>query len=475
MPSRLAAASLAAILLASGAARAESFGSCLGTLRSAALSKGVSAATFDRATRGLEPDMKVIELMDNQPEFKTPIWDYLATLTDEEKVAEGQTMLRRHAATLAEAERRHLWTGSWLLAGVESDVAASGDYLLFEQLGRSVIVVRGKDGAVRAFHNVCRHRASALVSNAKGRAAKIVCPYHAWTYNLDGSLAGVPDARDFACLDKSQRGLLPVTCSVWRGLIFINFDPDARPLSEFTAALDVFTSGFQLEGLVVQDFVDMDCNWKLAYHNFIESYHVNSVHPGSLGPFLELKTRVVTLGDQGHARMALGKAKGSSIYAVDVEVPDGTDPIFRTHAISLAVFPNTFFVLDPSGLALQSFWPDGNGRSKLEVRIAGWAPRAENPDYWDSLRTVVDDIVAEDLRLFAGLQRGVQSGALESIVTNFQERTIYWFEEEMDRRIGADHIPPGMSVVPVLAGFADSPRSASEAAARLEPQAEAPA
>lgn len=115
------------VTLASGAARAD-FGDCLSGLRSAATAKGVSGATFDTATRGLEPDMKVIELMNNQPEFKTPIWDYLATLVDDEKVAEGQAMLRRHAATLAAAESRfgvdrHTIVAVW---GVESDFGKSG-------------------------------------------------------------------------------------------------------------------------------------------------------------------------------------------------------------------------------------------------------------------------------------------------------------------------------------------------------------
>jgi lytic murein transglycosylase len=104
------------------------FSGCLSGLRAAATAKGVSGSTFDRATRGLEPDMKVIELMNNQPEFKTPIWDYLATLNDEEKVAEGQQMLRRHASVLAAAEQRfgvdrHTIVAVW---GVESDYGKSG-------------------------------------------------------------------------------------------------------------------------------------------------------------------------------------------------------------------------------------------------------------------------------------------------------------------------------------------------------------
>jgi lytic murein transglycosylase len=127
MRARAIAIALLGSTLLSAPALAD-FATCLSGLRSAAVGKGVSASTFDAATRGLQPDMKVIELMNNQPEFKTPIWDYLATLVDEEKVAEGQAMLRRHASTLAAAESRfgvdrHTIVAVW---GVESDFGKSG-------------------------------------------------------------------------------------------------------------------------------------------------------------------------------------------------------------------------------------------------------------------------------------------------------------------------------------------------------------
>ena len=110
------------LLLAATGARAD-FDSCVAGLRSAAAAKGVSGATFDRAMAGVTPDMKVIEAMNNQPEFKTPIWDYLGTLVDDEKVAEGRSMMRQHASTLAAAEQRfgvdrHTIAAVW---GVESD------------------------------------------------------------------------------------------------------------------------------------------------------------------------------------------------------------------------------------------------------------------------------------------------------------------------------------------------------------------
>lgn len=141
---------LAATLVASPALA--DFSSCVAGLRSSALAKGVSAATFDGATRGLQPDMKVIELMNNQPEFKTPIWDYLATLVDEEKVAEGQAMLRRHATTLAAAESRfgvdrHTIVAVW---GVESDFGKSGGTMpLVQALATGACLATRRQGFFR--------------------------------------------------------------------------------------------------------------------------------------------------------------------------------------------------------------------------------------------------------------------------------------------------------------------------------------
>lgn len=152
LPRPLAIAACLAAILPAMPAAAQSFGSCLSGLRSAAVAKGVSGSVFDEATSGLQPDMKVIELMNNQPEFKTPIWDYLATLVDEEKVAEGREMLRRHASTLAAAESRfgvdrHAIVAVW---GVESDFGkARGTMPLIQALATGACFATRRQGFFR--------------------------------------------------------------------------------------------------------------------------------------------------------------------------------------------------------------------------------------------------------------------------------------------------------------------------------------
>jgi phenylpropionate dioxygenase-like ring-hydroxylating dioxygenase large terminal subunit len=355
----------------------------------------------------------------------------------------------------AAAELCHLWKKTWLLAGLESDLPEVGSYFLFEHLGQSVIVNRGKDGATRAFHNSCRHRASALLQEPQGKVTRFICPYHAWTYALDGQLTSLPNAHDFACLNKSERGLVSVRCESWRGLIFINMDPGAGRLADFMQSAVAPTEGFPLATLVAKDrFVfKMDCNWKLAFHNFLESYHVRTVHPKSLTPYLDLPSWVLTLLDNGHSSFASRKQKGASIYQSDAPAPaGGVGKLFKELLVALSTFPNTFIALDPSGFALQTFWPAGVDKSIMEVRLVGWESSPGDSEYWSVLRDRLVSILTEDKHLFGSLQRSVEAGFLSAITVGYQERAIYWFEEEIDRRIGVENIPEGMRVTQLLAG-----------------------
>jgi membrane-bound lytic murein transglycosylase B len=174
MLSRSAAILLASCLSTLPAFAQSDFSSCVAGLRSAALAKGVSAETFATATRGLTPDMKVIELMNNQPEFKTPIWDYLATLVDDEKVAEGQAMLRRHAATLAAAESRfgvdrHTIVAVW---GVESDFGKSGGTMPLVQALATGACLAPADKASSGTSS-CRRCASSSAATFKPRTSRV--------------------------------------------------------------------------------------------------------------------------------------------------------------------------------------------------------------------------------------------------------------------------------------------------------------
>jgi len=361
---------------------------------------------------------------------------------------------RYHDLKFAAAEIR-MWDSTWLFVALESELPSHGSYVLFERLGKSVIIIRGKDGVVRAMHNVCRHRATTLLDAPRGKATRLVCPYHAWCYSADGELVAVPEAQDFAGLVKSTRGLTPIRCENWRSMIFINMNPDADSLASFMEPASERSADFPLEGLIVKDIftLEMDCNWKLAYHNFLEAYHLNSVHPKTLGPHLDSKAFVISLFGNGHTRLAARKrvGKSSSIYQDSGKVPPDFGDLFRQYSITIPSFPNFSAALDACGFGVQTFWPLGSRRSIMEVRIVGWKDSPEDPEYWQQIRKGFDDIVDEDIGLFARMQKGVESGAT-NLLLGCQEKALYWFEEELDRRIGVENIPAGLRVNQSLAG-----------------------
>jgi len=369
----------------------------------------------------------------------------------------GVPTARFYDPGFAAAEMEHLWKKTWLMVGVESELARDGSYFLFEQLGLSVIVRRDKDGGIGAFYNTCRHRASALLQEPTGRVARFICPYHSWGYSLSGDLVSVPEAHDFACLNKADFGLSPVRCDVWRGLIFINLSPEGGSLADFMAPVVGPMTGFPFENLVVKDhyFIEMDCNWKLAYHNFIEGYHTTTVHPQSLAPYLQPQTLTVALLNHGHARITVARRDNSSIYSSEAAIADEISPVFKELSNVLSTFPNCYAALDPGGFAFQNFWPVGEKKSVLEIRLVGWESSPSDEAYWNVMRTSFQAILAEDLRLFPGMQHGVEKGALSHVLMGFRERALYWMEEEIDRRIGVKNIPEPLRVAQVLSGQVD--------------------
>jgi Ring hydroxylating alpha subunit (catalytic domain) len=129
---------------------------------------------------------------------------------------------------------------------------------------------------------------------------------------------------------------------------------------------------------------------------------------------------------------------------------------FKRFVVILPIFPNNSIAVDPSGFAIQTFWPAGVDKSIMEVRLVGLeGDSPTDPDYWKALRDSFDTILSEDLRLFAGIQRALTSGSMQTVLISYQERAIYWLEEEIDRRIGVENIPEDMRVTQLLASQVD--------------------
>jgi carnitine monooxygenase subunit len=182
------------------------------------------------------------------------------------------------------AEMARVIRPSWQIVCHVSDVANAGDWHTLDYAGESVIIVRGADDVVRAFTNVCRHRGSRLVDGASGCARKLVCPYHAWTYALDGRLTGVPDRAQYPTLDSSISGLAPVDLEIWQGFIFVRLDNDGGP--SVAAMMQPHLpeiAPYRFEDLRAIGRVTLRpraVNWKNIADNYSDGLHIAVAHPG---------------------------------------------------------------------------------------------------------------------------------------------------------------------------------------------------
>ncbi|SCK05247.1 Ring hydroxylating alpha subunit (catalytic domain) [Streptomyces sp. SceaMP-e96] len=208
-----------------------------------------------------------------------------------EQAAPGQALPARYYTdpAAAAAETRHLFAKSWQLVCHESDLPGPGARLAATLADREVLVVRTENGTLAGHLNVCRHRGTRLVSAPEASGKAIRCPYHGWTYKLDGRLVGAPEARQIPCLDKPALGLFPVRVESFLGFVFANLDPDAVPLAEQCAGLAEAVGHYAGTDLVpvgrsrIHDLAGAEvqhANWKVAVDNYLEGYHVPVAHPG---------------------------------------------------------------------------------------------------------------------------------------------------------------------------------------------------
>jgi len=183
-------------------------------------------------------------------------------------------------ATFAD-EKERIFTRCWQVVGHRDQVANAGDYFTTELVGEPLLIVRGADGDLRGFYNVCRHRAGPPAESCGSRKL-FRCGYHGWTYGLDGSLISATEMEGVEGFRPEDFALVPVHVAEWFNFVFANLDADARPLTESLGELPKQVEKFQFESMKLFErrTYEMNCNWKTYVDNYLEGYHLPSVHPG---------------------------------------------------------------------------------------------------------------------------------------------------------------------------------------------------
>jgi len=206
----------------------------------------------------------------------------------------------------AERERDLIWNKVWQVAGREDELPAAGDWKQYRVFDQSYLVVRGQDGKIRGFANACPHRGNALCAESKGHSARLTCPYHLWSFALDGRLVGVGRPDLVGPIAKNELGLMPVSVDCFAGFIFLNPDPDAQTLTDFLGErVRKYLAPYHLEEMVpVMDVREsLECNWKVVIDAFQEGYHIDGIHPELLNVIVidPTKSRYNFFGDHNLA------------------------------------------------------------------------------------------------------------------------------------------------------------------------------
>ena len=187
-------------------------------------------------------------------------------------------------ARIAELERASVFSGTWQVVGRADQVRDAGQFLTADLAGEPLVVVRGEDGTLRGFFNVCRHHAAAVVTEAQGCAKQFRCPYHGWTYGIDGALKGMVEFEGVCNFDRAKNGLVPVRVDTWENFVSVNLDGRAAPLSDFLGVVPNLVSPLELTRKL--RFFDrrvytLNCNWKVYVDNYLDGgYHVPHAHKG---------------------------------------------------------------------------------------------------------------------------------------------------------------------------------------------------
>jgi phenylpropionate dioxygenase-like ring-hydroxylating dioxygenase large terminal subunit len=336
-------------------------------------------------------------------------------------------------------ERRYVLERAWLVAGLSYRAASPGQYFTFDQLDRSVIVLRDKAGVLRAFHNTCRHRGTRLLDGT-GTVQAIRCPYHDWKYALDGRLKHVTAEGGFAGrFDKSKLGLLSVRVAEALGFIWVCFDDEAPALLDTLGAVVDEVEPYRLgEMRPIQEATwTARCNWKAILDNATESYHLPVVHGGSVNPLTSGRPDFVAHGD--HCRLSLAISDYGWRRWLDERTCRGGPYTERQRAAiqKYVLFPNFLMNLVPCHLTIFQLWPIDPGSCRFFYGFYG--REGARPLEWLRARATwlaSRYILREDWQILERFQRGAAAGQAGEHRFHAGEVAVDHFHRALERWIG---------------------------------------
>ena len=260
---------------------------------------------------------------------------------------------------IADLERQNVFGRTWQVVARSNQLREPGCFVTAELAGDPLLVARGSDGQLRAFYNVCRHHAAAVVTQEQGSASIFRCPYHGWSYGLDGGLKGAPEFDGVCDFDRAHNGLVPVRCQEWEQFVFVSLDPDAAPLRDFLGGLAGRIAPLNISALhfFERRTYTLNCNWKVFVDNYLDGgYHVPHLHK-ALNSVLEYKQ--YTIETEGRYCLQSSPMVTSQADAATSATRTGD------RAWYFWLFPNFMINLYKGYMDTNLVFPDGVDRCKV--------------------------------------------------------------------------------------------------------------
>ncbi len=366
-------------------------------------------------------------------------------------------------ASWLDRERASIFQDAWTFVGTTHDFDESGDYRRVQCGSSSIVAVKDKQGELRAFHNLCRHRGVELLDDDSGNTGgSLVCPYHRWTYGLDGRLRGLPNkATCFPDLDRGSLSLKPAAIGQFKDLVFVNPNPDANfddwitPLAGKEWPHDLFASDVRE---AVPLIYDLKCDWKVYVENAIDGYHLAYLHENTLGgptPDQNIWERagehLIWYATEDGIRHRLPKKirdEAGSVGTIESAKTPGYGGVYH-------LFPSTLIVPTPYGLSVSTLHPASPGKCRMNVRhwVGPWQSKEEriyiqgfdeksgiiSSDNWTKHPLDTGDFQTEDVWICEKVQRGLESPAYQHGPLSKgagAEDPIRWFHEVLLSKMG---------------------------------------
>jgi len=345
-----------------------------------------------------------------------------------------------HNPGILQLETDRLFRREWICLGRLAEIPDTGDYICRDIIDSPVFVVRQRDQSVKAFANVCVHRSARLLES-DGHVTRISCPYHCWTYGLDGQLIGAPFMKQTPGFDVRSHRLKELHCDTWEGFIYVNLDPGATPLSEHLSALSEQIGNFRIE-----DYVPVfsreetwNTNWKCLVENYMDAYHIHRVHKDSFGKYgsSEEQTHLFDGNDAFTYHYVQEEEGPKSVHAH----PDNTwlQGADRSRTYLINIFPSHTMQLQPDMLWYLSILP--NGLDMVSVRWAVSIPReilaasSDRQAHIDELMELLHQVNSEDLPIVENVFRTTRSPEAGQGPLSYLERNVWQFGRYLARRL----------------------------------------